>query len=150
MFTKISKQNHILISSSFSYSIDIKVREKNRKQQSRLHVKSKNFYTVIPGFATFDRVPLSHFLRLSVNAEEDVAMHYIQSLCPADRSLSPHQAQVSCPPCFLLTPPPPKAPLREYKRVQNLTCVTLTSIKSFIALNEPRSAVLCLQKLGLS
>ncbi|CAB1415291.1 unnamed protein product [Pleuronectes platessa] len=36
----------------------------------------------------------------SMNAEEDGAMHYIQSACPADRGLSPHRAQVSCPPYF--------------------------------------------------
>lgn len=41
-------------SSLVYYSLDMKVREKNRK--------FKNSSTVIPSFATFDRVPLFHFL----------------------------------------------------------------------------------------
>lgn len=44
--------------------------------------------TVIPSFATFDRVPLSPFLCYSESAEEEQALHYIRGLHPADRSLS--------------------------------------------------------------
>lgn len=100
MFTQICKQHHILIASLFSISLDMKLR-RTGNDRAELYVKSMNSYTVIPSFATFDRVPLSHFLCLSVSTEEDGAMHYIQSLCPADGSLSPHRAQVSCPPYFL-------------------------------------------------
>lgn len=39
-------------------------------------------------FPTFDRVPLSRFLYLSVNTEEEQTMHYMQGLCPADGRLS--------------------------------------------------------------
>lgn len=56
--------------------------------RAELYVRSMNSSTVIPRCATLDRAALSDFLCLSVSAEEDGAMHYMQSLRPADGSLS--------------------------------------------------------------
>lgn len=70
MFLSIWKQNHP------QHEIE---RQEQEMTQPNSTWKAKNSNTVIPSFATFDRVPLSHFLCLSVNSEEDRAMHYIQS-----------------------------------------------------------------------
>lgn len=82
MFIYIYEQRDILIAGVFPTSPDVELR-RTGNDRAELYVRSTNSYTVIPRFATLDRVALSDFLCLSVSAEEDGgdALHAESASC---------------------------------------------------------------------